>query len=177
MPVVLIQKPSPNFNDRPDAEVSSIVLHADAAPRIKQSIDWLRDPASKLSYHVIIGRLGDAYQLVGFGKRAWHAGVSEEDAPASGDHCGIGDCAVDERHNVNDFSIGLAFGNAQNGVEHFTEAQYQVGAEMCRDLIEAFQLITPERIVTHAHIALPAGRKADPGRFFDMPYFMGLVAK
>lgn len=176
MPVVLIQRPSPNHNDRPADEISAIVIHADAASKISQSIAWLCDPQSKVSYHVIIGRLGDCYQLVQFDKRAWHAGKSVIDAPEYG-HCGTGSCMMDNRQNVNDFSIGICFGNRQDGKEPYTEAEYQAGAELCRELMQRYPAITPERIVTHEHIALPHGRKADPGPLFDFLYFIGLVTR
>ena len=158
MPVVLLQRPSPNYNSRDGSDIDCIVLHADAAPKIAQSIDWLRDPESKVSYHVIIGRLGDCYQLVDFDDRAWHAGKSVFQ--------GVSD--------VNDYSIGVCFGNRQDGVERFTEAQYQVGAELCRELCDRY-LITTDRITTHQAIA--PTRKSDPGRFFDLPYFLELVSK
>jgi N-acetyl-anhydromuramoyl-L-alanine amidase len=166
MAVVLLSRPSPNFNSRP-VPVDCIVLHADGDAKISSSIDYCRTPSglandhNPVSYHVLIGRLGDLYQLVQFDKRAWHAGAS----------------MFQGRTNVNDFSIGLSFGNRQDGKEPFTEAQYQKGAELCRELMDRYPAITKDRITTHTVVALPPGRKCDPERCgpFDLSYFMGLI--
>jgi AmpD protein len=169
MGVFLHQKPSPNYNDRPFGEIDTIVLHADSAPAIKGSIEWCRTPKSKLpkpnngpvSYHIIVGRLGDAYQLVEFDKRAWSNGPS----------------VFMGRSDVNDFSISIAFGNKQDKKERFTEAQYQTGSSLVVELMKRYPKITLERITTHAKIATPKGRKNDPEVYgpFDVDYFMDLV--
>ncbi len=160
MAVVLIARPSPHYNDRPSGEISAIVLHADTAAKVAQSVAWIRDPKSKVSYHVLIGRHGDAYQLVDFAKRAWHAGES----------------SFKGRKNVNGFSIGISFGNKQDG-EPFTEAQYQTAAALIRELMQRYPDITLDRITTHS--AVSPGRKTDPDRSasrFDMAYLMSLVS-
>lgn len=158
MPVFLNQARSPNWNERPKgAEINTIVLHADSSPKVKQSLDWIRSRESKVSYHFLIGRLGDVYECVPPEKRAWHAGVS----------------VFGGRQNVNDFSIGVSFGNKQDGKEPFTEAQYQKGAELVRELMERYPAITTDRITTHAIIS--PGRKTDPGKLFHMDYFLSLV--
>src|SRR5215216_6288296 len=93
-----IWKASPHHNARPSSErgrVSLVVLHADAAAEVRQSIAWMQDPQSKVSYHAIVGRTGIIYGLVEPQRRAWHAGVSE----------------FGGRENCNDFSIGLCFAN------------------------------------------------------------------
>jgi N-acetyl-anhydromuramyl-L-alanine amidase AmpD len=152
--------PSPNFNDRPKGTtIDAIVLHADSSPKIKASLDWIRSPQSKVSYHFLIGRLGDVYQCVPTEKRAWHAGVSE----------------FQGRRNLNDFSIGVSFGNRQDGKEVFTEAQYLAGAELVRELMDEYPAITLERITTHS--AVSPGRKMDPDKAgpFHMDYFLSLI--
>jgi AmpD protein len=142
-------------------EIDAIVLHADSAPRIKQSLDWIRSRESRVSYHFLIGRLGDVYECVSPEKRAWHAGVS----------------TFKGRNNVNDFSIGVSFGNKQDGKEPFTEAQYLKGAELVRELMDRFPHITLDRITTHRTIA--PTRKTDPegpsGTWFHLDYFLSLV--
>jgi N-acetyl-anhydromuramyl-L-alanine amidase AmpD len=157
MPVFLNQARSPNWNERPKGtEINTIVLHADASPKVKQSLDWIRSRESKVSYHFLIGRLGDVYECVPPEKRAWHAGVSEF----------LG------QRDVNNFSIGVSLGNKQDGREPFTEAQYQKGAELVKELMERYP-IPPERITTHAIIS--PGRKHDPGPLFHMDYFLSLI--
>jgi N-acetyl-anhydromuramyl-L-alanine amidase AmpD len=158
MPVVSIRKPSPNFNTRPSGVViDAIVIHADSAPKVSQSLDWLRRKESKVSYHFLIGRHGDVYECVHPNLRAWHAGVS----------------TFRGRTDVNDFSVGVSFGNKNDGKEPYTEAQYRKGAELCRELMLKYPMITKDRITTHAIIS--PGRKTDPGPRFDMPYFLSLI--
>lgn len=152
--------PSPNYNERPHGvAVDCIVVHADADANIDTSLAWLSNPASKVSYHTLIGRTGRIFALVPGAKRAWHAGGS----------------AFMGRANVNDFSIGLSFGNRNDGVERYTDAQYTAGALYVASLMAAFPLITLGRITTHAEIALPRGRKTDPGPCFDMPGFIDRI--
>jgi AmpD protein len=156
--IALVRKPSPNFNQRPSGTaIDAVVLHADSAPKVSHSLDWIQRKESKVSYHYLIGRHGDVYECVTPNLRAWHAGVS----------------TFKGRGNVNDFSIGVSFGNKNDGKEPYTEAQYQKGAELVRELMVLFPSITKDRITTHAVIS--PGRKTDPGPRFDLPYFLGLI--
>jgi N-acetyl-anhydromuramyl-L-alanine amidase AmpD len=150
--VVRIQvRQSPNFNTRPpDTDITTLVIHADASPTTAGTLDWITSPASRVSYHYLVGRLGHVYQCVATDKRAWHCGVSEHNG----------------RPDVNDFSLGICFSNKQDGEEEFTEEQYESGRELVAVLRARFPTIA--HIVTHAEIARPVGRKRDPGPLFDM---------
>ena len=105
--------------------------------------------------------MGHVYQLVDTNRRAWHCGRSE----------------FKGRPDVNDYSIGVSFGNRNDGVEEYTELQYDIGAELCAALLSRYPHITIDRITTHAAIALPPGRKTDPGPQFDLDYFKALIQK
>jgi N-acetyl-anhydromuramyl-L-alanine amidase AmpD len=151
--------PSPNWSHRPTGtEIDCVVLHATASDDVDQDVAWCRDKQSKVSYHVIVDRYGAIWDLVSVDHRAWHAGVSSF-------------CA---RPNVNDYSIGLSFANKNDGVEPYTEEQYEVGAALVAGYIRTYPAITLDRITTHRAIALPAGRKTDPLGFF-MQRFKDLV--
>lgn len=153
-------RPSPNWNARPaGVVVDCVVIHADADADVDASLAYCCDARSKVSYHTLIGRTGRIFSLVAAEKRAWHAGVS----------------AFQGRANVNDFSVGLSFGNRNDGVERYTDAQYAAGALYVASLMAAFPYITLDRITTHAAIALPAGRKTDPGPCFDMAGFVDRI--
>lgn len=153
----LIQKQSPNFNTRPlAATVDTVVLHATADTDTKASVHWCCKGESKVSYHTIIDRDGTVYHLVDPAKRAWHAGVS----------------SYKGKKDVNDFSIGLSFGN-NNAGEKYTDDQYRVGAAIVAQWMKRFPALTLERITTHAEIA--PGRKTDPVGF-DLVRFKTLVA-
>ena len=138
-------RPSPNRNKRPDGvRITAIVLHADASDRVDTSLDWCRRPESKVSYHFLIGRTGNVFLLVHPEQRAWHCGVSELD--------GVTD--------VNDFAIGVCLSNRNDG-ETFPKSQLFEAALICSQLSRHYG-IPLDRIVTHAQIARPVGRKTDP---------------
>jgi len=150
-------RPSPNHNARPHGTIiDCIVLHADAAPTVASSLSWIMSPASRVSYHYLIGRLGDVYECVPPARRAWHAGVS----------------AFEGHANCNDYSIGVSFGNLCDGHEPYRADQIEAGVVLCVDLIRKWPAITVERITTHSAVALPLGRKHDPGSLFPLSDFL-----
>lgn len=140
--------------------IDCIVLHADASPTVASSLSWLQAPVSKVSYHYLLGRRGEIYQLVTDERRAWHAGVSE----------------FGGKKDVNSFSIGVSFGNRCDGREPYPSAQIEAGVQLCRELIRRHPAITVARIVTHEACALPPGRKHDPGPLFPLHSFLSRVA-
>lgn len=149
-----------NDNTRPPGTViDTIVIHADAGKTAAGTVSWIENDGSDVSYHSFVERDGDLRRLVEPWRRAWHAGES---------HFG-------SRKNVNDFSLGLSFANRNDGVEEYTEIQYQVGAAEAAFWMRRYPRITLDRIVTHAMIS--PGRKTDPGPKFDMEKFKEYVRK
>lgn len=136
-------RPSPNHSAR-SAAVTAIVLHADAAARLESSLDWVRRAESRVSYHVMIGRNGSIYAVVSPDRQAWHAGTSSLDGEAM----------------CNRYSVGVCLSNTNTG-EPFPASQLGAAADVCAVLC-GFYGIEVSRIVTHAAVALPAGRKTDP---------------
>ena len=150
-------RPSPNRNSRPEGvRITAIVLHADASDRVDTSLDWCRRPESKVSYHLLIGRTGNVFLLVHPEQRAWHCGVSE----------------LEGVQDVNDFSIGVCLSNRNDG-EGFPKSQLFEAALVCATLSKHYGIPT-DRIVTHAQIARPVGRKTDP-KGIDLPAFHATV--
>jgi AmpD protein len=148
---------SPNYNERPKGMVvDTLVLHADASPKASASVAWIRRQDSKVSYHALVDRDGTVFMFVPLGKRAWHAGLSEYRG----------------RKNVNDFSLGLSFANKNDGVEPYTDAQYEIGALLASEWMKRFPAIGLDRITTHA--AISPGRKTDP-LGFDVERFRSLI--
>ena len=157
----ILSRPSPNHGARPlGVVIDCIVLHADAAPAVAESLDWLRtkhpNPSENVSYHYLIGRTGSIYQLVPDERRAWHAGVS----------------SFHGRTDCNDYSIGVSFGNRNDGKEPYPMAQMRAGAELCAEMMRRHPAITLDRITTHAAVAMPPGRKTDPGPRFVLGDFL-----
>ena len=157
---------SPNFSHRPhDVIVNCIVLHADGDESVASSIGYICTPGlanPPVSYHCIVGRTGNVYELVDPGERAWHAGVSSFN--------GIADC--------NNYSVGVCLSNKQDGIEPFTEDAQRSAAEYCAYLMSQFPAITLQNITTHTVVALPPGRKCDPEKCgaFNVSQFRELVA-
>jgi N-acetylmuramoyl-L-alanine amidase len=137
-----------NYGSRGDETPVVVVLHADASPSLSATIDWLESPKAKVSYHVSVGRSGWCCRHVPDDKSAYHAGVSALRGKSSG-------------RSVNRFSLGLNMSNAQDGVEAFTEEQLDAAALVVHEWVKAYS-IPLLNIVTHAQVALPKGRKADP---------------
>lgn len=173
-------RPSPNHNARPaGAIVNTIVLHNTAGASELGDIEWCQkdkaalsalwrsmDPAkrpkkpwSPVSYHDIVGRKGKLYQLVETTRRAWHAGAS----------------SFDGRANCNDFALGIAFANRNDGEEGHTAEQLQAAADLCAARMQQHPAITLERITTH-YIVSP-GRKDDPRPPFALSLFLSMVAE
>jgi hypothetical protein len=98
------------------------------------------------SYHLLIDRDGNGYQLTPWERRAFHAGVSEWKG----------------RKNCNAWMAGIALvGTKDSG---YTDAQYATLIEDCRFLRQK-QIIPLNNITGHEHVA--PGRKQDPGPLFD----------
>lgn len=156
--------PSPNCDERPDAEISVLVIHGISLPPgefggpfIEELFtNCLRPDAHpyfaeicslQVSSHVLIRRDGEVVQFVPFHMRAWHAGESH--------YAG--------RSRCNDFSIGIELEGADD-IE-YAPVQYERLEQVARALIEAYPLLHAERIVGHCDIS--PGRKTDPGPTFD----------
>jgi AmpD protein len=100
------------------------------------------------SAHVLIDRAGTGYLLAPLDRQAYHAGASEWNGLV----------------NLNDCSIGIENIGA-HGVP-FTEPQYVTNARLCAAWLDQHGLDV-DCIVGHEHVAVPPGRKKDPGPSFD----------
>lgn len=152
LPLAYAFVPSPNCDDRPPGTtISCIVLHATVEPTTEGTMGIFLNPARKVSAHFVVGRDGRVVQMVPIEKRAWHAGTS----------------VLDGVPKVNDYSVGIEMVNLNDGKDPYPEAQMQAVAGLIR-FIRSRYPITDAHIVSHAQIALPAGRKSDPAGFdFD----------
>ncbi|MGY4490665.1 1,6-anhydro-N-acetylmuramyl-L-alanine amidase AmpD [Pseudomonas sp. TE3610] len=166
--------PSPNFNQRPEGEISLLVIHNISLPpgqfktgRVQQFFQNQLDTGAhpffetiaelRVSAHFLIERDGELTQFVSCLERAWHAGVS----------------CFEGRETCNDFSIGIELEGTD--FEPFTDAQYRALTTLTRQLLAQYPGITPSRICGHSDIA-PV-RKTDPGPHFDWArYRASLVA-
>lgn len=162
------QCPSPNFNARPEGEISLLVIHNISLPPAEFGGPWIEQlfqnqldadahpyfrtiATLRVSAHLLIRRDGELVQFVPFNQRAWHAGVSSWQG----------------RENCNDFSIGIELEGTDD--QPYTDAQYQQLVDVTLSLMQAYPALTPARICGHCDIA--PTRKTDPGTAFDWSTF------
>jgi len=138
---------SPNWDVRSlDDVIDTVVVHATVINTMEGTQRaFLDDKVRRVSAHYVVDRDGSIVQMVDERCTAWHAGVSE----------------LDGRSGVNEFSIGVELVNLNDGVDPYPPAQMEALARIIRDLRNRRQ-IPDERIVSHAQIARPVGRKSDP---------------
>ncbi len=153
----IIEKPSTHYNERACA-IDMIVLHATATDTLADTFYYLieKEGDARVSSHYVIDRDGTIYRLVPDEKRAWHAGIATWKEIQS---------------DINSHSIGIEFqcpAAGERSFAEFTTEQIDAGIELCRHLIEKYQ-IKPENVVAHSDIA--PERKFDPGYTFPFEKF------
>jgi N-acetylmuramoyl-L-alanine amidase len=145
----IIDVPSPNFDER-DSAISMLVLHYTGMKNGQSAIDWLCNPASRVSAHYVVEEDGHIVRLVAEEKRAWHAGVSSWRGVMAINSCSIGIEIVNPGHEW--------------GYRAFPAQQMKAVIALSADIV-ARHLITQVNVVGHSDIA-PL-RKLDPGELFD----------
>jgi N-acetylmuramoyl-L-alanine amidase len=147
--VTIIQRPSPNHDDRAGAPIDMLVLHYTGMKTAEEALTRLCDPAAKVSAHYTVDEDGTVYAHVPEDRRAWHAGVSH--------WAGVS--------NVNARSIGIEIVNPGHefGYRAFPYAQIEALIALCQGIL-ARHAIAPARVLGHSDVA-PA-RKDDPGELF-----------
>jgi AmpD protein len=171
---------SPNADERPNGEVSLVVLHAISLPPGQfggEAIEALFTnrlapddhpffatiASLRVSAHFLIRREGECVQFVDTQRRAWHAGRSSWwDARRQ-----------QTRQALNDLSIGIELEG--DDVTPFTRAQYTKLVQLVTWLMACYPALDSTRITSHARVA-PL-RKTDPGPAFDWVYFRQQLAQ
>lgn len=165
---------SPNFDRRPNDEVSLLVIHAISLPpgqfsgnaiealftnqlAVAEHPFFASIAHLRVSAHLLIRRNGECVQFVDTDQRAWHAGHS----------CWWDGCKGEWRRALNDFSVGIELEG--DDITPFTKAQYDALVEAVIWLQARYPRLERSRITSHAHVA-PL-RKTDPGPAFDWAYF------
>jgi N-acetylmuramoyl-L-alanine amidase len=150
-PLVNRVQVSPNVEPRFDGKTPRyLILHYTGMTSGKAAVDWLCNPASKVSCHYLVDLDGEIVQLVDEELRAWHAGVGSWQGEI----------------DINSSSIGIEIQNAGHsaGSPAFPEIQMQSVAQLSRDIMQR-HAIPPQNVLAHSDVA--PGRKIDPGETFD----------
>ncbi len=146
---------SPNYSgrssraDKSPRPITMLVIHSTAGSAAS-SLFWLCSPASKVSTHYLITKLGKIYQLVPDHLSAWHAGKSRWRGLTATD-IALG-------------SIGIELENRNDGRDPYPAAQTTALLELSRSLIVKYSILS-DMVVRHLDIATPRGRKSDPAGF------------
>ena len=145
----MIWNPSPNFGER-SLPITMLVLHYTGMQSGAAAIDWLANPASKVSAHYVVDEDGQLVHMVREEQRAQHAGLSY--------WRGVTDC--------NSASIGIEIVNPGHefGYRPFPEAQMDTVTRLVAELVRTYG-IDPRNVVGHSDVA--PTRKEDPGELFD----------
>lgn len=164
--------PSPNCDERPEGcAIELLVIHNISLPPnefggsgVIELFTNRLEPAAhpyyraicelRVSTHFLIRRDGEILQFVPCCKRAWHAGTSQW----RGRPC------------CNDFSIGIELEGSN--LLPFRDAQYTALNALTLELKQAYPI---KDILGHSAIA--AGRKTDPGPFFDWDRYCAALRK
>lgn len=150
-PIKEIDDYTDNYNWRPGGafDISSIIFHHTATNDAQSVINWFKNPDSLVSAHYVIDKDGTIINMVDTSLRAWHAGIS----------------VLNNRTDVNSFSIGIEIVNPDGNIYDYTEKQYQSLEWLTKDLLSKYPSIN--YLTGHEDVALPKNRKKDPGIKFD----------
>ena len=139
------------YNARPigkDGKIAGMLLHSTGG---RNSLAWLSTyHANPVSIHKLVpkhmpdGNAGH-YQIVADHMRAWHAG----------------DSLWGGRADWNDFSIGVEIENLGDGMDPYTDEQYETVAQIVAYNCALYR-IGDDWVRDHREVAMPPGRKTDP---------------
>ena len=150
----MIDRPSPNFDERGGTPISMVVLHYTGMESADAALQRLTDPEAKVASHYMVTEEGAVVRMVDEAHRAWHAGKSY--------WRGITD--------VNSASVGIEIVNPGHefGYRPFTGPQMGAVLRLTAEIVQRYS-IKPCMVVGHSDVA-PA-RKQDPGELFDWGLF------
>ena len=132
-----------------DSTRNYIVIHNDGA-NLNSKVTHTVLRRRSLQYHYFVGRGGRIYEYVNPMFKASHAGNTN--------YLGM--------TRWNDFSIGICLQGTND--KHYSEAQYESLQDLLLYLYQRYPSARQYPLVYHSQIAYPAGRKHDPGQYFDI---------
>lgn len=182
-PVRFVRSPNQGgtFNPR------YLIMHYTAGRSAESSLRWLTNRDARASAHILIGRDGSITQMVGFNRRAWHAGQSEWNGLIGMSRHSIGieldNAGVMTRRAGQWFSwFNQAYPDedvveathkhhsTSKGWHTFSEVQLQAAIGVATAIVRKYGLLD---VLGHDDIS--PTRKVDPGPAFPMLSFRSLV--
>lgn len=164
-----------------------LVFHYTAGKSAASSINWLTNPESKASAHLVLARDGTITQLAPFNIKMWHAGLSHWDGLSGLNGYSIGiemDNAGPLKKVGDEYQAWFGTLYAEDQVVYgkhklddeprwwhaYTEIQIQKALELAQLLVRHYDL---KDVVGHEDIA--PDRKRDPGPAFPLENVRALV--
>lgn len=138
-----------------DTTVNYIVLHYDDGKSYKSVRQFLIKKGN--SYHYYIKRDGTIVKLLDTKYEAGHAGLS----------------FYKKYVRMNRYTIGICLQNKPP--QQYTKEQYISAAWLIRQLQKKYTDSTARIILGHSEIAIPRGRKKDPGKHFNWKKLHALI--
>jgi hypothetical protein len=155
MTLTIVPLPSPNYSERSVSSPFAIVIHTGEGTRTGD-LNTLRNNsvplANRVSSNYYVCRDGTICQLVDDRHEAWHAGW----------------CNYLGYTDWNGISLGIETEH-RTGVDDWPSVQKDALAALCSAKIGQYH-IKREMVVTHRWIAVPPGRKSDPGNWPDAEF-------
>jgi N-acetyl-anhydromuramyl-L-alanine amidase AmpD len=143
----LLNKPLPSKKIIRSTTTNYIVLHYDDGGSYNSTRKTLIQKGN--SYHYYIQRDGTIIKLIDPKYEASHAGISYYKG----------------KFRLNRYSIGICLQNDPPQV--YTKEQYNSAAWLINELQLRYTDPTSKVIIGHSDIAIPRGRKKDPGKHFS----------
>ncbi len=151
----IIERPSPNFNERVGVSGPDIlIMHYTGMQSCQAAVTRLTDAASRVSSHYTVDEDGTVYRHVAEEMRAWHAGVSSWRGAT----------------DINSRSVGIEIVNPGHefGYRAFPDVQIAAVEKLSQGIV-ARHKIASRNVIGHSDIA--PGRKTDPGELFPWRHF------
>jgi N-acetylmuramoyl-L-alanine amidase len=146
----IVERPSPNFNERQGVAGPDILLmHYTGMQDCEAAVTRLTNAEAKVSSHYTVDEDGTIYAHVPEHLRAWHAGVSSWRGAS----------------DINSRSIGIEIVNPGHefGYRAFPDAQIAAVIRLGKGIVSRHPI--PKRnVIGHSDVA--PGRKEDPGELF-----------
>jgi N-acetylmuramoyl-L-alanine amidase len=197
MTLTIESMPSPNYSSRCGHAPRATVIHYTGAGSAKGSALWFMMAESRVSAHYVIARQGHVIQCVDLDQAAWHCGVAElvidGEAYSAANELTIGIelanfgrlhwdgeefCyALGEDHipypGLQPTKASLEYDNGLVVSGHW-DPYPDVQIDALQALLRRLAATYPEAVqnlVGHEEIAMPLGRKIDPGPLFPWDRF------
>lgn len=145
----------PGKHELRDTSVNYIVLHYDEGKSYTGTRSSLIRKGN--SYHYYVKRDGTVVKLLDPKYKANHAGISY----------------YKKKFGLNMYSIGICLQNKPP--QQYTSAQYKSLRWLILDLQKRYNDSTTRIILGHSDVALPRGRKKDPGKHFSWMHLRTMI--